>query len=91
MERSGSAIGTRLEALYLQSIGADVVLYEPDAVCRRLAERQSPDLRTASTSRGVLSLSEDRNACTVQDAYRADEVMTGASQHARSERLTVWR
>jgi len=69
-------------ALYLQSIGADVVLYEPDAVCRRLAERQSPDLRTASTSRGVLSLSEDRNACTVQDAYRADEVMTGASQSA---------
>jgi SAM-dependent methyltransferase len=69
-------------ALYLQSIGADVILYEPDAVCRRLAERQSPDLRTASTSRGVLSLSEDRNAATVQDAYRADEVMTGASQSA---------
>ena len=68
--------------MYLQSIGADVVLYEPDAVCRRLAERQSPDLKTASTSRGVLSLSEDRNAATVQDAYRADEVMTGASQSA---------
>ena len=67
-------------ALALHAAGADVVLYEPDAVCCRLAKRQAPSLRTASTSRR--GLSDDRDSACVQDHARADEVLTGASQSA---------